>query len=307
MTAYIVRRLLMLVPIGAGVIILVALMAHAVPGDPIDQLLGQYATQEEKQELREKLGLNLPIGEQLLGYFNKLLHGDLGDSLLSQRSVSSLIAERFRPTAELALASIIVALLISIPLGILGALFAGKAIDYMAMMFALLGVSMPNFWLGSMLILLFSLELDLLPVSERTDWTSYILPAITMGTALAAVLSRMMRNSMLDVMQEDYVRTARAKGLAESLVIGKHVIRNAALPLVTVVGLQFGVILTGAVITEVIFDWPGLGTLLLDAVRSRDYPVIQGCVLMFSATYLIVNLLTDITYAIVDPRIKISD
>jgi peptide/nickel transport system permease protein len=218
--------------------------------------------------------------------------------------VTELIAERVQPTVELAVVSLIVALCLSIPLGIVSALKAGKPLDYTAMGFALLGVAIPNFWLGPMLVLLFSLELGWLPVSERGGALSYVLPAITLGTALAAILSRMTRNSMLDNMKEDYVRTARAKGNPERTVIGKHVFRNAALPLVTIVGLQFGVLLTGAIITERIFDWPGLGSLILDGINNRDYPVVQGCVLVFSATYLIVNLVTDLSYALVDPRIK---
>lgn len=303
---FILRRLMGVIPIGMGVVTLVALMSHAVPGDPVDAILGDYASFEDKQALRSQLGLDQPMLMQLVNYFVKLASGDLGNSLISQRSVVDLIAERFQPTAELAFLSLSLAIFIGVPLGIASALRAGKATDFIAMLFALMGVAIPNFWMGSMLILIFSLEFDLLPVSERGSWQTYILPTVTMGTALAAVLSRMTRNSMLDTMREDYVRTALAKGCSRVSIIWKHVLRNAALPLVTIIGLQFGVILTGAVITEVIFDWPGLGTLLLDAVQSRDYPVIQGCVLIFSFIYLIVNLLTDLLYAVVDPRVKIG-
>lgn len=306
MLAFCLRRILGIIPIGFGVITLVALITHIVPGDPVDAILGQYATQEDKEKLTKELGLDKPLPIQLLTYYESLARGDLGKSLLSQRPVASLIGERIRPTMELALCAIIVAILVSVPLGIISALNAGKPLDFLAMGFSLIGVAMPNFWFGSMLILIFSIQLDLLPVSERGGWQTYVLPSLTMGIALSAVLCRMTRNNVLDTLKEDYVRTARAKGNREYVVIGKHVLRNAALPLITIIGLQFGVLLTGAVITEVIFDWPGLGTLILEAVRTRDYPIIQGCVLMFACTYLFVNLATDLLYAFVDPRIKIA-
>jgi ABC-type dipeptide/oligopeptide/nickel transport system permease component len=301
---FFLRRLLALIPVGLGVVAVVSLLILTVPGDPADQILGPYATLEEKETLRNEMGLNDPIHIQVLNYYKQIASGSLGTSLIYRQPVTKLIGERVQATVELAIVSLIVAILISLPLGIISAIYAGKIIDLGAMGFALAGVAIPNFWLGPMLVLLFSLELSWLPVSERADWTSYILPAITLGTALAAALSRMTRNSMLDNMKEDYVRTARAKGQVESIVIGKHVLRNAALPLVTIVGLQFGVLLTGAIITERIFDWPGLGSLILDGINNRDYPLVQGCVLIFSASYLIVNLLTDISYAIIDPRIK---
>lgn len=304
MLTFILRRLLALIPVGLGVVAVVSAMIHAVPGDPADSILGAYATAEEKDALKKDLGLDKPFAFQLGAYYKQIARGDLGTSLLYRKPVKELIAQRIRPTLELAACAMIVAILLSLPLGIIGALRQGRAADYAAMAFALTGVAIPNFWLGPMLVLLFAITLGWLPVSERGSLSSYVLPAITLGTALAAILSRMTRNSMLDNLREDYVRTARAKGNDESTVVGKHVLRNAALPLVTVVGLQFGVLLTGAIITERIFDWPGLGTLILDGINNRDYPLVQGCVLMFSATYLIVNLLTDLSYAIVDPRIR---
>jgi len=302
--SFILRRLLALVPVGLGVVAIVSLLILTVPGDPADQILGPYATLEEKNELRENMGLNDPIHMQVLNYYKQILSGSLGTSLIYRKPVTALIAERIQPTVELAVVSLIIAILISIPLGLLSAIYAGKAIDYGAMGFALMGVAIPNFWLGPMLVLLFSIELGWLPVSERVSWASYVLPSLTLGTALAAALSRMTRNSMLDNMKEDYVRTAKAKGNTNLVIIGKHVLRNASIPLVTVVGLQFGVLLTGAIITERIFDWPGLGTLILDGINNRDYPLVQGCVLVFSASYLMVNLITDISYAFIDPRIK---
>jgi len=307
MLVFCLRRLLGIIPIGIGVITLVALITHIVPGDPVDAILGQFASLQEKDALRHELGLDQPVTKQLTTYLLNILRGDLGESLVLRRPVTELIGERFFATGQLALLAIVLAIMIALPLGILSAIYAGTAIDFFAMMFALGGVAIPNFWLGSMLILLFSLKLDLLPVSGKGDWTTYILPSLTIATALAAALSRMTRNSMLDTMREDFVRTAVAKGNSPAVVILKHTLRNAALPLVTIIGLQFSVILTGAVITEVIFDWPGLGSLILEAVRSRDYPVIQGCVLTFSGTYLLVNLATDIAYGLVDPRIKIAN
>lgn len=306
MLTFIIQRLLALIPVGLGVVAIVSMLIHAVPGDPADSILGPYATAEEKAALKHDMGLDRPFTQQLADYFGKIAHGDLGTSLVYRKPVTELIGGRIQATVELAVCAMIVALMVSLPLGIISALKQGKPLDFAAMGFALTGIAIPNFWLGPMLILLFSLELGWLPVSERAGFSSYILPAASLGTALAAILSRMTRNSMLDNLKEDYVRTARAKGNKERVVVLKHVLRNASLPLVTIVGLQFGVLLTGAIITERIFDWPGLGSLILDGINNRDYPLVQGCVLVFSGTYLLVNLLTDLSYAIVDPRIKAS-
>jgi ABC-type dipeptide/oligopeptide/nickel transport system permease component len=304
---FLIRRLFAIVPVGIGVVAIVSMLIHIVPGDPADAILrSDSATQEEKNEVRRQLGLDRPFHVQLADYYKKIAVGDLGESYIYRKPVATLIGERVQATMELACVAMLIAITLSIPLGVTSALNQGKPIDYAAMAFALGGVAIPGFWLGPMLILLFSLQLGWLPVSERGDWQTYVLPAVTLGTALAAFLSRMTRTSMLENMKEDYVRTARAKGNSEAIVIGKHVFRNAALPLVTVVGLQFGVLLTGAIITERVFDWPGLGTLILDGINNRDYPLVQGCVLVFSASYLIVNLLTDMAYALVDPRIKVE-
>jgi peptide/nickel transport system permease protein len=306
MLTFVLRRLLALIPVGFGVVAVVSLLIHAVPGDPADSILGPYATAAEKDALKHDMGLDRPFLEQLGAYYGKIAHGDLGTSLVYHKPVKELITARIRATLELACCAMIVALCFSLPLGIVSALKQGKPLDYAAMGFALTGIAIPNFWLGPMLVLLFALELGWFPVSERGALSSYVLPALSLGTALAAILSRMTRNSMLDTLKEDYVRTARAKGNPERVVVLKHVLRNAALPLVTIVGLQFGVLLTGAIITERIFDWPGLGSLILDGINNRDYPLVQGCVLCFSGTYLLVNLLTDLSYALVDPRIKSS-
>lgn len=306
MALYLLKRIGSLIPVCLGVLIIVVSMIHFVPGDPIDVILGDYATLEDKNNLRAGLGLDRPLVEQVGHYIKGVATGDLGQSLIYKKPVTQLIRERLPATVRLAIAAILVALMISIPLGVIAAVKAGTATDLFAMSFAVSGVAIPTFWLGPLLILLFSVELQWLPVSEMSDWRSFILPSLAMGTALAAALSRMTRNSMLDVMKEDFVRTARAKGCSEFSVIMNHSFRNASLPLVTVIGLQFGVLLTGAIITEKIFDWPGLGSLMIEAISTRDYPVIQGCLLFFSASYLIVNLLTDITYSLVDPRIRLS-
>lgn len=306
MLKYLIIRILSVVPVAIGVFLLTSMIVHLVPGDPVDSILGEFATLEDKQELRTQLGLDKPIADQIFTTVENFLEGDFGTSIMNQTPVADLIKERVVPTLELAAISMIVAILIAIPLGLLSAVFAGRIVDHVSMFFALLGVSMPNFWLGPLLILIFSLHFDLLPVSERGDWDSYVLPAITLGTALAAVLSRMTRNSVLEAMNEDYIRTARAKGVHPFKVVFKHAFRNAGLPVVTIVGLQFGVLMTGAIITEKIFDWPGLGTLMLQGLEQRDYPVIQGCVLVFAMTYVFVNLMTDIFYGILDPRISFT-
>jgi len=300
------KRVLSLIPVGLGVVIIVTLMIHLVPGDPVDAMLGDYATHEDKEAMRQALGLDLPLVQQVGKYTQSVFTGDFGASLIYKRQVSDLLLERVPATIELAFCSLAVALLIAIPLGVISAVRAGSPLDLAAMSFAVSGVAIPTFWLGPLLILLFAVNLGWLPVSERAGWSSYILPSLSMGTALAAALSRMTRNSMLDTLREDFVRTARAKGCTEFRVVMNHAFRNASLPLVTVIGLQFGVLLTGAIVTERIFDWPGLGSLLIEAINNRDYPLIKGCVLLFSFSYLMVNLLTDLTYSLVDPRIRPS-
>ena len=306
MFEFIMKRAFSVIPVGFGVITLVSLMIHFIPGDPIDILLGDFATMEEKILMQKALGLHLPWWRQCSNYILGVLTGDLQQSLIYQEPVLSLIGERILPTVELAVISVFVAIILSIPLGVSAAIRKGHAFDMISMTFALLAVAMPNFWLGPMLILLFSLKLGFLPVSENIGFTSFILPSITIGTSLAAILARMTRNSMLEVLKEDYIRTARSKGLSEKLIIVKHAFRNASLPVTSVLGLQLGALLTGSVITEKVFDWPGLGTLMLEALGNRDYPLIQGCVLIFSLSYLCINLLTDIIYAVIDPRIKVT-
>lgn len=282
-------------------------MIDFVPGDPVDVIAGDFATETQRAELREKLGLNENPVKRIINYYTGVLQGDLGQSLISGQKVSSLIGERLWPTAELAIFSLLLAVWLSIPLGVLSAIRARSITDYLSMSFSLLGVSIPNFWLGPLLILFFSIYLGWFPVSGRGGAAHLILPVLTLGTSLAGVLTRMTRTSVLENLKEDYVRTARAKGLREKNILFRHVLRNASLPVVTILSLQFGVLLTGTIITEKIFDWPGLGTLMIEALQSRDYPVVQGCVFLFSSSYLLVNLLADVLYTLLDPRIRLVE
>jgi len=304
MPTFILSRLLSALLVLLGVSCLVFLLIHLVPGDPVEVMLGEAAQPADREALRHALGLDQPILVQLLHYFRGLVHLDLGTSLQSQRPITALLAERIPATAELAAAALVVALVIALPLGVLAAVRKDSVWDYGAMSVSLLGISIPNFWLGPLLILVFSVSLGWLPVSGRDGPASLVLPALTLGTALAAILSRMVRSSLLEVMHEDYVRTARAKGLSERSVILRHALRNALLPVVTVLGLQLGVLLGGAVVTEMIFSWPGLGELTIESIQRRDYPVVQACVLVISAAYVIVNMLTDLLYGLLDPRVR---
>lgn len=289
-----------------GVASLVFFLIHLVPGDPVDVMLGESARPADREALRASLGLDQPIATQLTNYFTGLVQFDLGQSLHSRRAVSEMLAERIPATLELAIAALVCAMLLAIPLGIIAAVERGKAWDWGAMGFSMLGVSIPNFWLGPMLILCFSLWLGWTPVSGREGVASLILPAVTLGTGFAAILARMVRSSLLEVLGEDFVRTARAKGLSELKVIWRHAMRNAWLPVATLVGLQLGALLGGAVVTEVVFDWPGIGSLMIEAIQKRDYPVVQGCVLFISLMYVLVNTLTDLLYGLIDPRIRLG-
>lgn len=303
---FMVKKILALIPTAIAVMVLVSCLIHFVPGNPVDRILGDFASGEERQALQEKLGLDKPLATQIFLYSKKLLRFDLGESLIYNKSVTQLIKERYKPTVELALLAILFAIFLSLPLGIIAALRANSWVDYFAMGVALLGVAIPNFWMGPMLVLLFSIHLNWLPVSGYESMFSYILPVITLGTALASILSRMVRNSFLDNLSEDYVKTAKAKGATESRIVFKHILKNAGLPLITIVGLQFGVLLTGAIVTERVFDWPGLGSLMINAIENRDYPLVQGLVLLFAFTYMSINLITDLAYAVIDPRIRLS-
>jgi peptide/nickel transport system permease protein len=306
MFSYLAQRLTGVVLVVFGVISIVFLLIHLIPGDPVEIMLGETASATDREALRVALGLDQPVMLQFTHYLHGLLQLDLGTSLQSRRPVTDLLLERLPATLLLAGVTIAVTLVLALPLGILAAVRRGSSLDGGAMTFSMLGVSIPNFWLGPLLILVFSLWLGWFPVSGREGVGSVVLPAVTLGTGLAAVLSRMVRSSMLEVLGEDYIRTARAKGLPPHRVILHHGLRNALLPVITLLGLQLGALLAGAVITETVFSWPGIGLLTIEAIQSRDYPVVQACVLLISVGYVLVNLMTDIAYAWVDPRIRLG-
>jgi len=307
MLNYLASRLISAVFVVLGVSCLVFLLIHFVPGDPVEMMLGESARPADREALRAALGLDLPVLTQLGNYLTGLLTFDLGQSIHYRLPISDLLAERIPATAQLAFFSILVAICIAIPLGSIAAVNKGTKWDHIAMGFSLFGVSIPNFWMGPLLILVFSLWMGLLPVSGNEGITSMILPAITLGTSMAAILARMVRSTLLEVLNEDYIRTAKAKGLTDSQVIWRHGLRNAMLPVITLVGLQLGTLLGGAVITETIFSWPGVGQLTIEAIQRRDYPVVQACVLLISLSYVVVNVLTDIVYALIDPRIRLGE
>jgi peptide/nickel transport system permease protein len=306
MLSYLIQRLAGALLVILGVVSIVFLLIHLIPGDPVEIMLGESAAAADRVALRASLGLDQPLAVQFLNYLGGLLQFDLGTSIHLRRPVTDLLLERLPATGLLAAVSLVVALFLALPLGILAAVRRDTPWDSSAMGFSMLGVSIPNFWLGPLLILVFSLWLGWFPVSGRNGTISVVLPALTLGTGLAAVLSRMVRSSMLEVLGEDYIRTARAKGLPDSRVVLRHALRNALLPVITLLGLQLGALLAGAVITESVFSWPGIGLLTIEAIQSRDYPVVQACVLLISLCYVGVNLLTDLAYAQVDPRIRLG-
>ncbi len=307
MINFLFSRLLSALVVIFGVSCLVFFLIHLVPGDPVEVMLGESSQPADREALRAALGLDQPIWVQLLNYFNGLLHLDLGESLHSKRPIVELLMERIPATATLAAAGLLVAVVIAFPLGIMAAMKKDTAWDSGAMFFSLFGISIPNFWMGPLLILFFSLWLGWLPVSGQSGIASLVLPALTLGTALAAILARMIRATLLEVMSEDYMRTARAKGLSERAIIINHGLKNAMLPVITLLGLQLGALLGGAMITEIVFSWPGIGQLTIDAINRRDYPVVQACILLISLTYVVVNTLTDLVYAWMDPRIRLGE
>ena len=305
MMRIIVPRFISALFVVIGVALLVFLLIHLIPGDPVDVMLGETAQPADKEALRQTLGLDLPIHEQMLQFFKGLITFNWGTSIFSGRSVSSLLIERLPATVELGLAALLVAIIIAFPLGILAAIRHKTFFDFGAMGFALVGVSIPNFWLGPLLILVGALWLGWFPISGREGWASLVLPAFTLGTSMAAILSRMVRSSLLEVINEDFVRTARAKGVPEWKVIVYHSLRNALLPIMTLLGLQLGALLGGAVITETVFSWPGVGLLTVEAIQRRDYPVVQASVLCISLIYVLVNFTTDVVYHWIDPRVDL--
>ena len=304
MLTYLLRRILIAVPTLLGVVLLVFLMVRLAPGDPAILLAGEFATPETLEAIRTRYGLDRPLPEQFALYLGALLQGDLGESARSRRPVLEELKTYFPNTVVLATAAILVALATGIPLGILAALRQGSWLDLGVMVLALLGVSMPVFWFGLLAILIFSVELGWFPVAGKGTLAHLVLPAVTLGINATALLARMTRGTLVEVLSQDYIRTARANGLAERVVIFKHALRNALIPVVTVAGLEFGSLLAGAVITETIFAWPGLGQLLVGSILSRDYPVVQGAVLLVAFTFTLVNLMVDLLYAWIDPRVR---
>ena len=306
MHRYLIRRLLLTIPVLLGVATLVFSLIHFIPGDPAQAMLGEGAAPEDVAQLRERLGLDRPLLVQYGSFLQGLVRGDLGVSLRNDQPVLQQILERMPATAELAFASMAVAVLIALPLGIIAAVWRGTAVDYGAMTLSLVGISVPNFWLGPLLAIVFAVELGWLPVGGRGTLAHLVLPAATLGAALAAILARMTRASLLEELREPYVLAARAKGVSRTRAVLHHAFRNSLIPIVTILGLQFGVVLTGAVITETIFAWPGIGRLLIQSISFRDYPTVQGCVLLIAVTYVGVNLITDLTYGFLDPRIRVD-
>jgi ABC-type dipeptide/oligopeptide/nickel transport system permease component len=304
MVRYILTRLLYMVPVLWLVVSVVFLLIHLVPGDPIQQMLGEGASAADIEATRHAYGLDVPVGRQYVNYWKGVLHGDLGRSLRFDQPVTRLILQRYPETMRLTLASMLVALLISIPAGVRSARRRNRWDDRALSFISLLGLSFPNFALGPILILFFAIKLGWLPVSGTGSLAHLVLPAITMGGALAAILTRMVRTAMLEELSQDYIRTARAKGLPENVVVYKHALRNALVPVLTVIGLQFGALLAGAIVTETIFSWPGIGRLTIQAIGNRDYYLVQGAILMIGLTYVVVNFMTDFFYSLANPRIR---
>lgn len=334
MLKYILKRIGLLIPVLFGVSIMVFVVMHVFTSDPTSVILGQHATTQQKLQLREQLGLNDPLYIQYFNFLKGILHGDFGKSLMTKTDVAKEIGARFPATVELALVSIIIASVFGIFMGVISGVKQNTIIDYISMVVSLIGVSMPIFWLGLILIVIFAVNLHLLPVSGRitigmepmhitglylldslltgdmaafTDALKHILlPAIALASYSTAIIARMTRSTMLEVIRKDYIRTARAKGIREKVVIKSHALKNALIPIITVIGLQLGSLLGGAVLTETIFAWPGIGSYVVDAILKSDYPVVQGAVMMMAVVFVVVNLLVDILYAFLDPRIKYS-
>jgi ABC-type dipeptide/oligopeptide/nickel transport system permease component len=301
---FLVRRLTLTIPVLLGVVTLVFALIHLIPGDPAQAILGDTAAGEDVEALRRRLGLDRPLVEQYGVFLAGVARGDLGTSLRTDEPVAQAILTRLPATLELAAAAMLVAIGVAIPLGILAAVGRGTFVDHLATIFALAGVSVPNFWLGPLLAILFAVELGWLPVSGRGTPAHLVLPAISLGAALAAILARMTRASLLEELREPYVLAARARGASRTRAVLRHAFRNSLIPVVTLIGLQFGAVLTGAVITETIFAWPGIGRLLIQSIGFRDYPLVQGCILFIAVTYVGMNLLTDLVYGVLDPRIR---
>jgi ABC-type dipeptide/oligopeptide/nickel transport system permease component len=305
MMVFIVRRLLLVIPVIVGVSIAVFLMIHLMPGDPARILAGIEASEEDISRVRISLGLDDPLPLQYVRFVGRALVGDFGESFRTHKPVMEEVGSRYLNTLLLGAASIFVAILFGGITGIIAAVRKYSIFDNLSMMASLVGVSMPTFYLGLMLMLLFSVYLGWFPLVGKESWRHLVLPAVTLGAPSAAVISRMVRSSLLEILDQDYIRTARAKGLQEWIVIGKHALRNAMVAVVTVIGLQFGYLLGGAVVTETVFAWPGIGRLVVQSILARDFPVVQTCVLILATTFVLINLLTDLFYSYLDPRIRV--
>ncbi len=306
MIGYFVRRLIALVPVALGVATLTFALIHLVPGDPVVAMLGDTAGPADVAGLRHALGLDRSIAAQYADFLWGLAHGDLGESISMKEPVARLIGARFPATLELAGAGLLVAIVLAFPLGLIAGAHPGGAADLGAMGFAILGISVPHIYLGPLMMIVFSLELGWFPLTGRGGLAHLVLPAVTLGTALAAILARMLRQSLVQVRAADYIRTARSKGLSEFAALMRHGLRNALTPVITLLGVETGALLTGAIVTEMIFSWPGMGRLLIGAISARDYPLVEGCVLTFALSYVVVNMATDLVYGIVDPRIRLA-
>jgi len=304
MPRFLVRRFILTIPVLLGVATLVFSLIHLVPGDPVQAMLGESASPQDLAELRGRLGLDRPLLSQYAGFMKGVAIGDLGNSLRTNRPVLREIGQRLPATFELAFASMTVAILLALPLGIVAAVNAGTVLDHAATTLALIGISMPNFWLGPLLAIVFSISFGWLPVSGRGTLAHLVLPAITLGAPLAAVLTRMTRASLIEELRELYVLAAMARGVSRTRAVLRHAFRNSLIPIVTTLGLQFGMVLTGAVVTETIFAWPGVGRFLIQSITARDYPAVQGCILFIAVIYVSMNLLVDVTYGFLDPRIR---
>jgi len=302
--SFLTRRLVLSVPVLLGVATLVFSLIHMIPGDPAQAMLGETASEADVAALRAKLGLDRPLLEQYAAFLGGLARGDLGTSLRTGEPVAQQIWQRAPATVELAAAAMVFAIGVAIPLGVLAAVWRGTAVDFASMGLALTGISVPNFWLGPLLAIVFSVWLEWLPVSGRGTWGHLVLPAVSLGAGLAAILARMTRATLLEELREPYVQAARARGASASRAVLRHALRSGLIPIVTLIGLQFGTVLTGAVITETVFAWPGIGRLLIQSIGFRDYPVVQGCILLIAVTYMAVNLITDLAYGSLDPRIR---
>ena len=307
MAQYIIRRLLQMIPITLGILTLIFSLIHLIPGDPAMQIAGEGARPQDVANVRKALGLDQPLWKQYVTYIGNLAQGDLGRSFRTNESVSKEIAARYPATMQLAFGSMLVALLVAFPLGIVSAIYRNSWIDNVARFFALIGVSMPSFWFGPLLIIAFAINHPWFPVSGREEGLkSLVLPSVTMGLALSAILTRMIRVSLAEELNQLYVTTAIAKGVTRGKAIFRHALKNALIPVITILALQFGSLLTGAIITEQIFSWPGLGRLLIQSITTRDYPQVQASILVIALTYIMVNFISDLLYGVVDPRIKLE-